>query len=467
MPNANRPHILYILSDEHRGQAMSHLGDPNVRTPWMDRLAREGASFRRAYANCPICTPSRGTIFSGRHAHAGPVAGFFDVYKAAAPSIATELRAAGYHTAYFGKWHCGMYWDQRPRRDVLNWAIEGQPNRTPEHHRAGFQDWYGFEINNHPFDGQYWHQSEFTMRPLPGYQTDALTDLVIDYLRRYDSEAPLFLTLSIEPPHFPLDAPEEFKQRFDPDNLELRPNFVDTPDHRQKLALYYAMIENLDWNIGRLMEALASMPRFRNTLTVYFSDHGDFMGSHGRACGKDHPHEESVRIPAIFHWPGRIPLQGTVDGLFSLVDLMPTTLGLAGVSVPAWNQGIDWSPHLLGQEFSKPQDVLLEMVNSPRWHLEMPDWRGLVTEQYKYAHFETGQEILFDLASDPYEQHDIATSSPELCRHFRERLLTVLADTREPFFDVLIQYPAPPPRMIGDLARGTFRSLESIIPPTS
>ncbi|SVD62738.1 uncharacterized protein METZ01_LOCUS415592, partial [marine metagenome] len=109
-----RPHIIYILSDEHRGQAMSHTGDTNVRTPWMDRLAREGVSFERAYANCPICTPSRGTIFSGRHAHSGPVAGFFDVFKPTAPSTATELRKLGYRTAYFGKWHCGIVRNQIP-----------------------------------------------------------------------------------------------------------------------------------------------------------------------------------------------------------------------------------------------------------------------------------------------------------------------------------------------------------------
>src|SRR5688572_10616957 len=139
------PHILYILSDEHRGQAMTHAGDPNLRTPNMDRLAREGSSFKRAYANCPICTPSRGTIFSGRHAHAGPVSGFFDVYKPAAPSTATVLREAGYRTAYFGKWHCGIVWDQAPRSAEKHWgrySIEGQPHRTPEHLRGGFEDWF-------------------------------------------------------------------------------------------------------------------------------------------------------------------------------------------------------------------------------------------------------------------------------------------------------------------------------------
>jgi arylsulfatase A-like enzyme len=238
----------------------------------MDRLAAEGASFSRAYANCPICTPSRGTIFSGRHAHAGPE-----------------------------KW-----------------------------------------------------------------------------------------------------------ERFDPDNLEVRANFHDSPEMRKNLATYYAMIENLDWNIGRLNECLQNQQGFENTLQVYFSDHGDYMGSHGVFNMKEHPHEESVRIPAIFHWPDKLPAQGPVDGLFSLVDLMATTLGLAGCEVPVWSQGRDFSPHLRGETFTPPEDVLLEMCGSPRWNLGMPDWRGLVNERWKYAFIENRIELLYDLANDPFEQHNLA-----------------------------------------------------------
>ena len=124
-----RPHIVYILSDEHSGMAMSHAGDPNVSTPNMDRMANQGVSFTNAYANCPICTPSRGMIFSGRYAHSGPVQYFFDVYKATAPSTATILRDVGYHTAYFGKWHCG-----------------DQPDFLPTRH--GFDGWFGLPYSN-------------------------------------------------------------------------------------------------------------------------------------------------------------------------------------------------------------------------------------------------------------------------------------------------------------------------------
>lgn len=452
-PPPRPPHIIYILSDEHCGLAMSHAGDPNVQTPQMDRLAVAGVSLTQAYANCPVCTPSRGTIFSGRHAHAGPVQGFFDVFKASAPSTATLLRDAGYHTAYFGKWHCGVIRDQVPPGMAANPTPNAHwPQRTPEYHRGGFQDWFGFEVNNAPFDGFYYWGSETEPRRMTKYQTDELTDLAIDYVRNYDREEPLFLVLSVEPPHFPLDAPPA-AQRFDPARLQTRPNFTDSPEMRAQLAMYYAMIENLDGNIGRLREALQALPAFRDdTLTIYFSDHGDFMGSHGTFQRKEYPHEESVRIPAIFHWPGHIPARGLTDGLWSLVDLLPTTLGLAGVEIPPHLQGRDFSPLLRGDAFEAPGEVFLEMVGNPRWSLDLLDWRGLVTDRWKYAFFETGHELLFDLAADPGELTNRAAERPEICAQLKARLLELLKQTREPYFDVLIQHGAGPLTPVHDVS---------------
>ncbi|MCF7689570.1 MAG: sulfatase-like hydrolase/transferase [Cephaloticoccus sp.] len=448
-----QPHIIYILSDEHCGHAMSHAGDPNVRTPQMDQLAAEGVSFARAYANCPVCTPSRGTIFSGRHAHAGAVQGFFDVFKASAPSAATLLRAAGYHTAYFGKWHCGVVRDQVPPEMRTNPTANAHwPMRTPEYFRGGFQDWFGFEVNNAPFDGFYYQGDETNPRRMAKYQTDELTDLAVEYLGNYDRAEPLFLVLSVEPPHFPLEAPKE-NQRFDPATLQTRPNFSDTPEMRAQLAMYYAMIENLDANIGRLREKLNVAPGFKeSTLTVYFSDHGDFMGSHGIFQRKEYPHEESVRIPAIFHWPDHIPARGLTSGLWSLVDLLPTTLGLAGVAIPPHLQGRDFSPLLRGEEFTPPAEVLLEMQGNPRWSLDLLDWRGLVNERWKYAFFETGHELLFDLQNDPDELNDLAVTNTGKCAELRARLLQLLSETREPYFDVLIEHGAAPMVPVHDVS---------------
>ena len=463
----DRPHIILLLSDEHRGHAMAHAGDANLRTPTMDRMAQEGLSFRRAYANCPICTPSRGTIFSGRHAHAGPVSGFFDVYKATAPSTATILREHGYHTAYFGKWHCGTVRNQDPpsvRRHPDEY--KGSSQRTPEYHRAGFQDWFAFENLNQHFASYYYHNDDINPTKVDGYETDGLTAVALDYLERYDRDEPLFLVLSVTPPHFPLIVPDKWK-RFDPDKLEVRPNFNQLDpffvsedertdeDMRECLANYYAMIENLDWNLGRVMDAFEANERFANTLCVYTSDHGDYMGSHGLLATKIEHHEESVRVPALFHWPQQIPATGAADGLFSLVDLMPTMLGLADVPVPVHNQGTDFSPLLRGrpEAVDTPTEVLLEMVNNPRWNLRFLDWRGLVTERWKYAYCETGREVLFDLDNDPYEMNNLAAADPEQCAAMRQRLLDVLAETREPYFDVLIEHGVPAEGPVIDVSK--------------
>ena len=147
-----------------------------------------------------------------------------------------------------------------------------------------------------------------------------------------------------------------------------------------------------------------------------------------------------MRIPAIFHWPGQIPAQGPIDGLFSLVDLMATTLGLVDAEVPVWSQGYDFAPGIRGESFAGPQDVLLEMVGSPRWNLGMPDWRGLVDERWKYAFIENRTELLYDLEADPFELNNLASEDTEKCAALRTRLLELLRQSRDPYWDVLIEH---------------------------
>lgn len=471
------PHIILLLSDEHRGQAMSHTGDPNVRTPNMDQLAAEGISFTRACCNSPICTPSRGTLFSGRHAHCGPVAGFFDHYKASFPSLATELKQAGYRTAYFGKWHCGIVHDQLPESVRANPGKfpGGVRNRTPEHLRAGFQDWLGFENLNQHFAVSAYRNAASEPERFNGFETDIMTNEAINYLQKYADDSPLFMVLSVTPPHFPMTAPAEWL-RHDPQTLTVPPNFLkwkgqssdQCSDHdrtnlnetevREKLAIYYAMIENLDANLGRLKDTLSELRAFRDdTLFIYLSDHGDFMGSHGWACQKSQPHEESIRVPAIFHWPARIPKQGKVDAIFGLVDFLATTLGCVGLPIPEWNQGLDWSSFLQTTAPAPTDFQLLEIVGNPRWTLDHLDWRGFVTPKWKYAFYETGYEILFDLENDPAELTNLAPLNPERLPEMRRRLLEALRETREPSFDVLISHGVTPDQCVLNVAPESYR----------
>ena len=126
--------------------------------------------------------------------------------------------------------------------------------------------------------------------------------------------------------------------------------------------------------------------------------------------------------------------------LFSLVDMLPTTLGLLGIDIPSHLQGQDFSPALLNKPFVEPHHILLEMCGNPRWDLDFLDWRGLVTNKWKYAYYETGHELLFDLENDPYEQKNLANTQIEIRNQLRQQLLKTLAETREPYFDVLIEH---------------------------
>jgi arylsulfatase A-like enzyme len=206
-----------------------------------------------------------------------------------------------------------------------------------------------------------------------------------------------------------------------------------------------------------MMDAIQSTEGFAdNTLTVYFSDHGDYCGSHGLDVTKVHHHEESVRVPAVFHWPAAIPTSDPTrsphPGLFSLVDLFATTLELVGVEVPAYNQGTSFAPYLLGHDFTGPDAVLLEMVGSPRWVLRMLDWRGIVTDRHKYAYCETGREELFDLVSDPFELNNLAAKQPRLVAEMRARLLSMLHESGEPYFHVLMEHGVPPEGPVTDVS---------------
>ena len=435
------PHIILFLSDQHRGQAMAHLGDSNLLTPNMDKMAKGGVSFERAYTNCPVCTPARGTIFSGRHAHSGPVQAFTDTYSINSPSLATILRENGYHTAYFGKWHCGIVKNQKSKavKENIN-EYSGNAERTPERHRAGFQDWNAYECTNQHYKCHYYHNDEVEPRKVDGYCPDEMTKLALDYIKNYDKEEPLFLVLSVNTPHFNLEAPEKWK-RHNGEELTVRDNFDGShPVIRKDLALYYDMIENLDWNMGRVLNELESNSKFKNTMTTYISDHGEFMGSHGRGWAKSHPEEESVRIPAIFNWNEKIPAKGNTKGLFSLVDFVPTVLGTIGIDVPVYCQGESFAPLLQGEKMQTPESVLIEMHGNPHWKLELMDWRGLVTEDWKYAFYENGEELLFDLKGDPYEQNNLSKTDVARCTKMRELLLVKLKETREPFFDVIIEH---------------------------
>lgn len=404
----NRPNIIWIFGDQHRGQALGFRGDPNARTPQIDRLAREGVVFTQAVSGSPLCCPFRGSLLSGRYPHEA-VPGHQCPLDPALPTVAHAFNAQGYETAYFGKWHLDGF-DER--------TATVASHIVPPERRGGFRTWCAYQNNTGAFSGWIHGGAGETAfhRQLPGYETDALTELLIGQLREYAAgQRPFFSVLSVQPPHQPYLAPEEWMNRHRAEDMILRPNVPPYPalqeQVRRDLAGYHAMIENLDWNLGRIRAALDELGLAANTHILFFSDHGDMHGAHGQ-FRKTSPCEESIRIPCILG--GSVPglKSGERDHIFNHVDFAPTSLGLCGLDVPAHFVGTDYSAERLPGRAAPayPDSAYLQIIGPTafRFSVDRP-WRGVVTRDgWKYVVLEGQPWMLFNLNEDPYELVNLA-----------------------------------------------------------
>lgn len=408
------PNIIWIFGDQHRAQALGCMGDPNARTPHIDRLAAEGLTFTQAVTNYPLCCPARGTLLTSHYAHEC-VPGHEHQMPPEQPTIATAFNAADYHTAWVGKWHLDGFHEAVGERAAMH--------IIPPERRGEFDYWLGYENNNSQWDCWVHGGEDEAHYQLPTYETDALTDLFIDHLRQHvraqtaDQPQPFFGVLSVQPPHDPYVAPADFMAHYTPGTIDLRPN-VPPVAHvveraRQDLAGYYAMLENLDWNLGRIRSALQDLGIAHNTHIVFFSDHGDMHGSQGQ-FRKTAPWEESIRVPMIIggHIPRYEHLSGRIDAPISLIDLAPTTLGLCGLAVPDWMQGTDYAGYRIRERqiINEPDSAYLQSV-IPTGHGDSVDrpWRGIVTRDgWKYIVLAGQPWLLFNLNEDPYEQVNLA-----------------------------------------------------------
>jgi arylsulfatase A-like enzyme len=429
-----KPNVIWIFGDQHRAQALGCAGDPNARTPNIDNFSELGVTFTNAVSGFPLCCPFRGSLLSGRYPH-NAVPGHEYAMPDGQKTVAHSFNDAGYRTAYFGKWHVGG-WQERNGRAAM---FITDPNK-----RGGFETWAGYENNNSQWDS-WVHggvgKDAFHYR-LPGYETDELTNLLIRYIKERGEERkrnaaaakPFFAALSVQPPHDPYVAPEEFMSRYNPAHLHMRPNVPAIARvqeiARREAAGYYAMIENLDHNFGRVRKALDEAGLGFNTHLMFFSDHGDMHGSQGM-FRKTNPYQESIRIPFVIG--GELPrYEGRKNGrppvVLNHVDIAPTTLGLCGIKKPEWMQGSDLSHHRLAKEAAGPEPdsaFLQQVIPTGHAHSINTAYRGVVTKDgWKYTCFENRSWLMFNLNEDPYEQMNVAQNN--MYRAERKKLISRL-----------------------------------------
>jgi arylsulfatase A-like enzyme len=423
--NATRPpNVLFILPDQWRAQALGCMGNPDVHTPNIDRLASEGLLFRHTLANTPVCCPARANILTGTYASRnGMVANDLRLRESKA-TIANLFSQAGYRTGFIGKWHL----DGGPR-------VPGFVPPGPRRH--GFQFWAANECWTNYFYGWYF-RDENTPIIMTEYEPQAWTDIALEFLRKHrDQDKPFFLILAPHTPHDPYMAPERFLKMYDPQALSMRRNWVEGTQGgaRKDIAGYYASITAIDEQVGRLMKELRELGMEENTIVVFTSDHGNMLGSQG-AILKRKPWEESIGVPGIIRYPAKVSAGRKSSALISHVDLGPTLLSLCQIPIPANIQGADLSEVVLGTKEAGPDSAYFQIFG-PYHGDETPfAWRGVRTDRYMYARSESGPWLLYNLDNDPYELRNLVTdsSASAIRKEMDERLtgwMTRAGDSRQ------------------------------------
>jgi arylsulfatase A-like enzyme len=380
------PNIIVILSDDQGWGDLHFTGNTNISTPNIDHLAESGAFFDRFYV-CPVCSPTRAEFLTGRYHVRGGVystSAGGERLDADETTIAEVLKNAGYQTAAYGKWHNGM-----------------QP---PYHPNArGFDDFYGFCSGHwgNYFSPMLEHNGEIVKGN--GFIIDDLTSHGLRFIEK-NRNNPFFLYLPFNTPHSPMQVPDEYWSRFENKELEMRHRNPQLENiQHTKAAL--AMCENIDRNVGKIIQKLEELNLSENTIVLYFSDNGPngWRWNDGMKGRKGSTDEGGVRSPLIIKWPGKIQPGKKITTIASAVDLLPTLAGLAGI------ENLPQKP--LDGTSLKP--LLTE--ENPQWNdrFIFNHWgkRTSVRSQ-KYRLDSDGK--LFDMEIDPGQNTDVSETYPEI-----------------------------------------------------
>ena len=405
-----RPNILYVFADQHRASAIGAYGDPNVRTPALDAFARQGARFDAAMSNTPVCCPHRACLQTGLYSHHHGVVSNGVQFTRKARGLAEQFHDAGYVTGYAGKWHIpGGYGTE-------NSNPLGFPPETLKDLKRGGE---GVRAHCVRIDGK------------EVYIPTVLADRTVRFIEEKScGNAPWVFFLSWLPPHPPYVSPPEFKRHYE-GKLHLEPNVLagkPAEFARASLPDYYGMVESLDYEFKRILDALDRSGAAQDTIVCYSSDHGDTIGSHGYT-GKRWPHDVSARVPFLIRYPRSIRPGQVISDPFGTIDVYPTLAALAGLKPPSGIDGLDYSPLLTGKGSKPPRDyAFLQMMYA---FVPWPGWRAIRTHEHTYARTAKGPWLLFHTAKDPFQTKNLVDdpSSRSLAAEMDSRLATLMKES--------------------------------------
>jgi arylsulfatase A-like enzyme len=407
--DAVRPNFLFILTDDLRYNALGCIGHPFVKTPNIDRIAREGATFSNAFCTTPLCSPSRASFLTGRYVRSHGVLGNGDSNAISHQLITWPrlLHDSGYETCYAGKWHMGE--DDTPR--------------------PGFDRWVSFKGQgtfNDPalnIDGNRIQTS--------GYVTDILTGHAVEFLAKKRSK-PFVMYLAHKAVHNPVTPAERHKNLFANETILRAANAKDSLDGKPALQRkvkgapgpnttgtsdeairnQLRCLTSVDEGIGTILKTLEDTGQLDNTFVVFTSDNGFFWGEH-RLDNKRWAYEEALRIPMVMRYPKLIRPGSKVGRMVLNVDMAPTMLELAGLKPPADVHGRSILPLLNGTVKEWRTSFLSEYFKEPNYPL-VPNWQAVRNEGWKYVHYTEleGMDELYNIAADPGEMKNLIHDAP-------------------------------------------------------
>lgn len=394
---AQPPNLVVFLADDQGWGDLSLHGNANLATPSIDSLARDGAMFQHFYV-CAVCAPTRAEFLTGRYYGRGGVRGVSrgqERLNIDEHTIAETFRAAGYATGAFGKWHNGT--------------------QHPYHPNArGFDEFYGFTEGHwgHYFDYEMDRNGEVVQGE--GFVIDDVTSRAMEFMER-QGDRPFFAYLAYNTPHSPMQVPDEYWDRFAAKELEMRhrdPDKEDVPKTRAALA----MVENIDWNVGRVLQKLDDLQLSENTIVLYFSDNGpnSWRWNAGMKGRKGSIDEGGLRSPLLVRWNGSVAAGLVIDEIAGAVDLLPTLADLAGIEAGSSKplDGRSLKPLLLDPEPAWNDRELYSLRVTGSGNLA-----SVRTQRFRLD----SEGRLFDIENDPGQSEDVSEQFPEEAADLRAK----------------------------------------------
>ncbi len=464
------PNLLFIMTDQQRYDALGANGNDVIHTPHLDALARGGANLQQYFTNCPVCVPSRCTMFTGRYPHAHRVRENHNLLECGREMhLFRVLKQAGYAIGYSGKNHL---LEQAETANFDFWAGDVKDD-------SRITEWYANYRKSLAAEGkpEIWRAGAFHDFPIEATRTGKTAGAGMRFLRERDRTKPFALCVSFSDPHVPHLAPRKYEQLYPLDKLELHPwraeemadkprryhikwraqkaDRADDAGRRHYMAVYYAMLSFVDEMVGSLLAELDAQGIANDTLVVFTTDHGDFCFEHNM-CKKDLVLLDSLlHVPFLLRWPGRIAPQNLRETLVEQVDVMPTLLELMGIETPFGVQGRSFAACLRGERAAHKDAVCAEICppwlynpfadyaamerHHGSWEATPINVIGDFTKSIREAHwryiwYATGEEELYDHRADPHELHNLA-GAPEYAgerTRLKLRLLEWCARSEDP-----------------------------------